>query len=175
MAKGYIIEGRIAAKDVEALNRSAVCSADVDGGKLVSLGALSNGLFTATVTTAGTGLWMAYNPSEHLLQVGTKLVAGETITSDPRDYTNIATRALGVFKPQIGDIIKFTDGNIKTGETGIVAGKFLEQEAGGLVVKASATASTTSFKVLSVDVLQFPQAGIGMENANVYVCECVAN
>ena len=174
MAKGYIIEGRISAKDNEALNRSAVCSADVDGGKLVSLGALSNGLFTATVTTSGTGLWMAYNPSEHLIKVGTKLVAGETITSDPRDYTNIATRPLGVFKPQVGDIIKFTDGNIKTGET-VTAGSFLEQEAGGLVVKVSATTATTSFKVLAIDTLQFPQAGIGMENAKVYVCECVAN
>lgn len=174
MAKGYIIEGRISAKDNEALNRSAVCSADVDGGKLVSLGALTNGLFTATVTTSGNGLWMAYNPSEHLIQVGTKLVAGETITSDPRDYTNIATRPLGVFKPQVGDIVKFTDGNIKTGET-VTVGSFLEQEAGGLVVKVSATASTSSFKVLAIDTLQFPQAGIGMENAKIYVCECVAN
>lgn len=174
MAKGYIIEGRISAKDNEALNRSAVCSADLDGGKLVSLGALSNGLFTATSTTSGTGLWMAYNPSEHLLNVGGKLVAGEVITSDPRDYTNIATRPFGVFKPQIGDIVKFTAGNIKTGET-VTVGSYLEQESGGLVVKVSPTASTTSFKVLAKDVLQFPQAGIGMENADVYVCECVAN
>ena len=110
--KGYIIEGRIMAKDVESLNRSATCSTAVDGGKLVSLGALSNGLFTATITTSGTGLWMAYNPSEHLFDVngdGTKLVAGGSISADPRDYTNIANRPFDVFKPQIGDIIKITD------------------------------------------------------------------
>ena len=171
---GYIIEKRIMAKDVESLNRSAVCSADVDGGKLVSLGALSNGLFTATVTTAGTGLYMAYNPSEHLIKVGTKLIAGGSISADPRDYTNLATRAIDVFKPQVGDLVGFTAGNLKTGETPTV-GSFLEQEAGGLVVKVSATTATTSFKVVAIETLQFPQAGIGMENASVYVCECVAN
>lgn len=171
---GYIIEGRIMAKDVESLNRSAVCSADVDGGKLVSLGALSNGLFTATVTTSGTGLWMAYNPSEHLVKVGTKLVAGGEISADPRDYTNIATRPFDVFKPQIGDIVKFTAGNIKPEET-VTAGSYLEQGADGLVVKVSPTTATTSFLVKAIETLQFPQAGIGMENASVYVCECVAN
>ena len=171
---GYIIEKRIMAKDVESLNRSAVASADVDGGSLVALTTLSNGLFTATESTSGTGLWMAYNPSEHLVKVGTKLVAGGSISADPRDYTNIATRPMDVFKPQVGDIIGFTAGNLKTGETPTV-GSFLEQEAGGLVVKVSATTATTSFKVIAIETLQFPQAGIGMENASVYVVECVAN
>lgn len=172
---GYIIEKRIMAKDVESLNRSAVSATDVDGGNLVALTTLSNGLFTATISTSGTGLYMAYNPSEHLIKVGTKLIAGGQISVDPRDYTNLATRAIDVFKPQVGDIVGFTAGNIKTGETGLTVGKFLEQEAGGLVVKSSATASTTSFKIIALDTLQFPQAGIGMENATVYTCEVVAN
>lgn len=177
MAKGYIIEGRIMAKDVESLNRTALCTADVDGGTLVSLDAFADGAFTATVTTSGQGLYMAYNPSEHLIDVngdGSKLVAGGNISADPRDYTNIADRPIDVFKPQVGDIVKFTDGNLATGETPVV-GNFLEQEAGGYVANATATASTTSFKVLEKTVLPFPQAGIGMELANLYVCECVAN
>ena len=35
---GFMIEKRISAKDVEALNRSAKSVADIDGGMLVKLG-----------------------------------------------------------------------------------------------------------------------------------------
>lgn len=58
MANGYMIERRISAKDVEAFNRSATSSADIDGGTLVSLGAYANGVFTATKATSGEGLYM---------------------------------------------------------------------------------------------------------------------
>lgn len=174
MAKGYMIEGRIQAKDVEALNRTAVSANDIDGGTLVALSTYANGEFTATKSTSGQGLWMAYNPSEHFTKVGDKVYAG--LSKDPRDYTNLANRPIDIFKPQVGDLIALTDGNIKTADIASVeVGKFLEQGANGYEVKASATASTTSLKVLAVEVLPFPQAGIGMEFAKKYLCEVVNN
>lgn len=175
--KGYIIESQIAAKDVDAFNRNAIASDDVDGGALVALGGLATGdnnLFEATLATDGTGggLYMAYNPSEHFTKVGDNIFAGLTV--DPRDYTNLANRPFDVFKPQIGDVIAFTDGNIKTGET-VTKGSYLEIGASGLEVQVSPTANTTSFKVIEVGVQPFPQAGIGHENAPKYVCEVVFN
>ena len=176
MAKhGFIYETQIAAKDVDALNRFAKASVDVDGGSLVALGALAEGdVFTATKATAGTNgdLWIAYNPSEHLTVVGDNQFAG--LTADPRDYTNLANRVFDVFKPQKGDIVGFTAGNIKAGET-VEVGKFLEIGADGLEVKASATADTTSFKVIGIESVPFPQAAIGNEYADKYVCEVVFN
>lgn len=176
MAKnGYIIESQIAAKDVDAFNKSAVATADVDGGALVTLGAINtDGLFVATVATAGTGgnVWMAYNPSEHFTKVGDNVYAG--LSKDPRDYTNLANRPMDVFKPQVGDIITLTDGNIKTGET-VTVGSFLEIGANGYEAQASATASTFSLEVIEVKSIPFPQAGIGFEAANAYVCRVAFN
>lgn len=172
MAKGYIIEANIAAKNIEALNRTAVCESDVDGGTLVTLGAFADGAFTATKSSSGEGLYMAYNPAEHLTEVDGEVYAG--LSKDPRKYTNLKNRPFSVFKPQIGDIIVFTDGNLASGQTP-EKDKFLEQGATGLEKKETATEATTSFKVLEIGVLQFPQKGIGMENAKKYVCECVNN
>lgn len=170
--KGYIIEKRISAKDVEALNRSAVSTEDIDGGTLVSLEEYSNGVFTAKKSTGGLGNYMAYNPSEHLVKVGDNYA---TISKDPRDYTNLASRTFDVFKPQTGvDVIGITDGNIAIGQT-IAVGSFLEQGTAGYEAKATSTAGTTSFKVIAIENQPFPQAGIGMENAKVYVCEVAQN
>lgn len=174
MAKGYMIEKRIFAKDVEALNRSATSTTNVDGGTLVSLSTYADGVFTATKSTEGQGLWMAYNPSEHFSEVDGMIIAG--VSKDARNYTNIAGRTFDIFKPQIGDLVSLTDGNLKTGEPAKVeVGKFLEQGASGYEVKASATASTTSLKVIAIETLPFPQAGIGMEFAKAYLCEVANN
>ena len=173
--KGFVYETQISAKDVDALNRYAKASVDIDGGALVSLGGIAEGdVFTATKATAGTngGLWMAYNPEEHLTVVGDNMFAG--LTADPRDYTNIAGRVFDVFKPQVGDIIGLTAGNIKAGET-VEVDKYLEIGADGYEVKASATADTTSFKVVAIEKVPFPQAGIGAEYADKYVCEVAFN
>src|SRR5574344_2247384 len=158
MAKGYMIESKIQAKDIEALNGTGTCSTDLDGGTLVSLGAYSKGVVTLTKSASGQGLAMVYNPSEHLTKVGNEVYAGLTV--DPREYTNISGRPVDYFIPKIGDKVVLTDGNIATNQT-ITVGKYLEQESGGFTVKASATASTTSFKVLEIQDIPFPQKGIG--------------
>lgn len=175
MAKGYMIEKRISAKDVEALNRSAVSATNIDGGTLVALSAFADGTFTATKATSGQGLWMAYNPSEHFSEVDGMIIAG--VSKDARNYTNIANRTFDVFKPQAGvDLITLTDGNLKNGEASKVeVGKFLEQGANGYEVKNSATASTTSLKVIAIETIPFPQAGIGDEFAKGYLCEVAQN
>lgn len=176
MAKhGYIIEAQIAAKDVDALNKSAVATADVDGGEIVSLGALNaDGVFVATKLTAGTGgnVWMAYNPSEHFTKVGDNVFAGLTV--DPRDYTNLANRPMDVFKPQVGDIITILNTNLKEGETP-TQGSFLEMGADGYEVKASATADTFSLEVIEAKTIPFPQKGIGFEAADAYVTRVAFN
>ena len=179
MAKGYMIEKRISAKDVEALNRSAICSTNVDGGTLVSVGAYSNGVWTVTKATSGQGLWMAYNPSEHLTKLDDgKIFAG--LSADPRDYTNLANRPMDIFKLQAGvDVVALTDGNIKSTDIASVeVGKFLEQGNEGFEVKSVATASTTSLKVVAIETMPFPNAdttSIGMEFAKVYICEVAQN
>lgn len=176
MAKhGYMIEAQIAAKDVDALNKSAVATADVDGGMVVKLGGLNaDGLFVATKATTGEGgnVWMAYNPSEHYTKVGDNVFAG--LSLDPRDFTNLANRPMDVFSPQKGDIVTLTAGNIKEGET-VAQGSFLEIGANGYEAKASATADTFALEVIEKKTIPFPQKGIGFEAADAYVCRVAFN
>ncbi len=176
--KGYIIETRIAAKNVDAYNRTALCEADLDGGALVELGEMKGDAFTATQVkaTGKVGLWMAYNPSEHYTVVDDKYFAG--LSADPRDYTNIKNRPLDIFKLQVGDLVGFTAGNIKSSDLGsVVVGDYLEPEAGGQLARkqTSPTEATTSFKVVQVKTIPMPQAKIGMEQVKVFIAECAQN
>ena len=93
MANGVIVESRIQATNIDALNRTAKATVDVAGGGLVALtasGAQGNEVWTAAAPASGSlgGLWIAYNPAEHLTKVGGKFFAG--LSEDPRDYVNIA-------------------------------------------------------------------------------------
>lgn len=178
MAKhGFMIEKRLSAKDVEALNRTAKATVAIDGGTLVKLGDYADGVWDASVATEGNGLYIAYNPSEHFTDVDGKLFAG--LSKDPRDYTNIADRPFDVAKLVVDDIIGLTDGNIKADDIATVAvGKYLEASTDGLTVKDSATADTTSLHVIGVETLPFPNGGnggVGMEFAKLYICEVAQN
>lgn len=179
MAKhGYIIETRIASKNVDAYNRTAQCTEDVDGGALLELGEMKGDVFTATLVkaTGKMGLWMAYNPSEHYTVVGDKVFAG--LSADPRDYTNVKDRPIDIFKPQAGvDLVGFTTGNIKDEDiSNLTVGKYLEMDATGKWTKKdSPTDSTTSFKVVQIKTIPMPQAKIGNEAVKVWICECAQN
>ena len=177
MAYGIMIESRIAATNVDAYNKSAVSSTSAfDGGNLVVLAAPSaqgEERWTATVPATGslTGLWMAYNPSEHLTAVNGKYFAG--LSADPRDYTNIQGRTFSVFKPQVGDEIEVTADAVSG--SSIAAGDVMEGADGStkLTKVGSHTAGNTAFKVVWKGVSPFPQAGIGMESATIYRLVCI--
>lgn len=139
MAHGYIIEKRISAKDVEALNRTAIADVNIDGGERVSLTYKGDGVWTATKDESGE--WVAYNPSEHFTEVDGKLYAG--LSKDPRAYTNLKGRPLDVFKVQDVDVI------------------------GYVVPKETEGATYKGFTVIGTESISFPQAGIGEEKAKV--------
>lgn len=175
MAHGYMIESQLTAHDISAYVKAAVAAADIDGGTLVALGAHANGKFTVTKATSGAGLYIAKNPAQHLIKVGTKTVSGEDISADPRDFTNLAGENFNVemLVPNV-DVLKLTAGNIKTGETPAV-GKYLEQGADGYVVKDAPTASTTSLKILEIGTQAVPMGGIGHEDMTTYLCMVAQN
>lgn len=110
MAYGLIIPRRIAAQDVNALNRSAVSAADYENGFV--------GYFTGKSSTAGEGevwtmtapitahlfdLWMAYEPEVVVTDGKYK-----GLTPDPRDFYIPLGNVFSVFKPQVGDLISMS-------------------------------------------------------------------
>lgn len=181
MANGVIIESRIQATNIDALNRTAQTeSTDVAGGGLVALASSEtqgNDVWTATVPSSTlNGLWVAYNPAEHLTKVGDKVFAG--LSKDPRDYTNIGGRPFDVFKPQIGDEVVFTEDCVDASVSSAVKGDFLESKASQtklarVAAGSGATANHTAFKINWVGTLPMPKAGIGMEQVKAFGCVCV--
>ena len=181
MAKGVIVESRIQATNIDALNRTAKAAVDVAGGGLVALtasGAQGNEVWTAAAPASGTlgGLWIAYNPSEHFTKVGDKFFAG--LSADPRDYANIAGRPFDCFKPVVGDEIDITIDCVDASGSSVVAGDFLESKAGQttftrVAASSNATAGSTAFKVEYVGTAPFPAGSIGMEQVKIFRCVCV--
>lgn len=185
MANGIMIESRIQATNIDALNRSVVGTIDVAGGGLVSLTAPNKqgeDRWTLAAPAAGSlgELWMMYNPTEHLTVVGTganaKYFSG--LSEDPRDYTNLATRSAVAFKPKVGDEVVITIDAIDASGAQSVAGDFLESKAGQttfarIAAATGATAGSTAFQIEWVGNLPFPQGGIGMEFVKAFKAVCV--
>ena len=181
MANGVIVESRIQATNIDALNRTAKAAVDVAGGGLVALtasGTQGNEVWTAAVPTTGSlgGLWIAYNPSEHLTKVGDKFFAG--LSEDPRDYTNIAGRPFDCFKPLVGCEIDITADCVDATASSVVAGDILESKNGQttftrVAASTGATAGSTASKVEYVGTAPLPAGPIGMEQVKMFRCVCV--
>ena len=181
MANGVIVESRIQATNIDALNRTAQAQIDVAGGGLIALAeskVQGNEVWTATAPASGSlgNLWIAYNPSEHLTNVDGKFFAG--LSADPRDYANLAGRPFDCFKPVVGDEIDITVDCVDNTAASVVAGDILESKAGQttftrVAATTGATAGSTAFRVEYVGVKPFPAGGIGMEQAKMFRCVCV--
>ena len=181
MAHGLIVESKIAAKDIDALNRSVVGSVDFDGGALLDLTAPSTvgeDRWTAAVpSTTLNGLYVAYNPTTRINVVEGREFAG--LILDERAYTNIATKTFDAFKPKLGDEIEFSADAIDATVADAVAGDILESKAGQskltrIAASTGATANHTAFKIEYVKTYDFPQAGIGTEKVKFFRCVCIA-
>lgn len=181
MAYGVLIESMIQAKNIDALNRSAVSTTvDVAGGGLVALTAPTaqgEDRWTATTPADTLGdLWMAYNPEVKYTEVNGKVYAG--LSADARDYTNLKNHTFDVFKPKKGDEIIVTIDAVDSTGASVVAGDILEAKAGQTTLTrvASATGATTgstAFKVEWVGAVEFPGAGIGVDSVKAFKAVCV--
>lgn len=180
MAYGVLIESKIQAKNIEALNRSAIAAVDVAGGGLVSLVAPTTkgeDRWTANTPSAGNlKVAIAYNPAVQYNVVNGVTLAGLLV--DPRAYTNIANKTFDVFLPKVGDEIVITIDAVDASSSAIVAGDYLEPKASQTTFQriasaTGATAGSTSFRVEYVDALTFPKAGIGTDAVVAYKAVCV--
>lgn len=115
MANTVLVLSRVAADNVDAYNRSAICSEDVMNGTVVTLetgfSETAGKEFVWTATLLGnedkhTQYWMACAPEVNVLPDGTLLYKG--IGVDPRNYTNVKNTDFDVISIQIGDCVQLT-------------------------------------------------------------------
>jgi len=183
MAKGFIIESRIAATNVDAYNRDCVCvDTDFDGGNLISLAhptAQGSDVWTADTPATGSlgGLWIAYNPALHINKIGNNEFAG--LTKDVREFTNVQGRVFSAFKPQVGDVFILSKECVASADAAsVVADDYLEAKNGQSTwgrKTSSPTSGSTAVKVMKKIVIPFPaQKGhVGISKQDAFEVECV--
>lgn len=113
MSNNVVIKKRYAAYNVDAYNRTVVCSEDVNNGCVFKLKNYSETEGEGIVwkaeqpTATDTGLWMATSPEV----VTSKLMDGVEIRGlidDPRAFTNLKGHMIDAIKLIPGDIIEMT-------------------------------------------------------------------
>lgn len=172
MAFAYIITKDIAAKNVDAWNRSVISTVDVPAGAALTLtaGADVEAPFVGAAATTGQ-IWMAYPSSEALLVVNGKQFAG--LSADPRDYVNIAKRPYDAFRVEAGDLVGFTIDAFNDGTLPTAVGQGIKPN--GLGWTQATGADDTIFNVVEITTIPFPKAdGIGMEQVQFIIGEAVA-
>ena len=175
MANGVLIKDQVAAMNVDALNRSAKGSVDIDNGdifQLASKSAVSGEgevwLATAPATSHLDGLWMAAEAAVVLTDEKYK-----GIDPDVRNFTIPDGEVFSAIKLQAGDIVSLT-GDALTG-TAELAYANAANAAYKLAWGASQTSDALSLKYLKTDSLSIGLGAIGSQRIDLYQFEVVAN
>lgn len=178
MANCVLIQTHVAATDVDAYNRSAESTTNLQNGAPVALTlstTTGSNVFTATTpATPFSGVWMAYSPEVN------KLVVGQTWGgNDPRNFVNLANKPFDAFKPQVGDLIQVTGEFFATGydPATVTGATVVELTATGFQAK---TTATTSYEGISFNIARTEPitiaSGVGYgENVTAYILECTQN
>lgn len=181
MANTVLVLSRVAADNVDAYNRSAICSKDVMNGTVVTL---ENGFseiagkgFVWTATPLDdedkhAQYWMACAPEVNVLADGTLLYKG--ISVDPRNYTNVKNTEFDVFSVQIGDCVQISTpffANAQDPATIGTTAKFVEYTA-NTGWKAIATA-TNAYNGLRFAIRKAMPFAIGTDSEAGWILERV--
>lgn len=174
-----VIKRHVAARNVDALNRSVVAEQDLENGTVFELLTRSDvdgedEVWKATAPTTAstaTGLWMAKASEVILTKVGDGDTAVELlgVVEDPRNFVNVAGRVFSAFKPQAGDIIEMTLGHDTN--------KYLIPQDTKFALTPNASDNADGFAMHQIDtgILHIGAAGFVKTPVKTYIYEVVRN
>ena len=171
-----VIKRRVAAHNIDALNRAVVATVDLENGSIFTLSARSENdaegeVWNATQPTAGAkNVWMAKSSEVTITTIGKDDYALQMkgIVEDPRMFTNVKGLVFDAFKPQVGDIIEMTLGDDTK--------KYLVPEASAFTLKADATAGNGfAMHQVGTGILHIGSAKLVKTPVKTYIYEVVAN
>lgn len=174
-----VIKRHVAARNVDALNRSVVAEQDLENGTVFELLTRSDvdgedEVWKATAPTTAstaTGLWMAKASEVILTKVGDGDTAVELlgVVEDPRNFVNVAGRVFSAFKPQAGDIIEMTLGHDTN--------KYLIPQDKKFALTPNASDNADGFAMHQIDtgILHIGAAGFVKTPVKTYIYEVVRN
>ena len=174
-----VIKRRVAAHNIDALNRAVVATEDLENGSVFTLEGRSDvegeGEVWKAVKPTGAikGLWMAKSSEVTITTIGKDDYALQMkgIVEDPRMFTNVKGLVFDAFKPQVGDIIEMTLGDDTN--------KYLVPSAEpntSYKLKASATAGEGfAMHQVGTGILHIGSAKLVKTPVKTYIYEVVAN
>lgn len=170
-----VIKRRVAAHNIDALNRNVVATEDLENGSIFTLSTRSttdgeDEVWNAVKPAVGTkGVWMAKSSEVTITTVGEGDYALQMkgIVEDPRMFTNVKGLVFDAFKPQVGDIIEMTLGDD-------TKDYLVAQAAYTLKADASAGDGFAMHKV-GTGILHIGSAKLVKTPVKTYIYEVVAN
>ncbi len=182
MSHGVLVQEKVAALNIDSLNRSCYSASSIDNGNVFNLltktaaGTLSSTgseVWTATapntLTGSSTDIWMAYEPEVVVTVSGTQKFKG--IDPDPRNFYNIAGDVFSAFKLQLGDLLLMTTdcltGSVKSAYAIVNDGVYT------LLWSATTPASGIVLKYLAESYISIGTGSIGTQRVTAYKFEVV--
>ena len=160
MSYGVVVPNKIAATDVDAYNRTAVCATAVENGFLVELLTKSTttgeGEVWVATQSAGTltNIWMVLGPEVVSVVSGSNKFKG--IDNDPRNFRYEIGDMIDVFRPVVGDIITLTADALSSSTVNTYA---IVASGAWVATWSGSPASGLTLKYLETTYISLPQAG----------------
>ena len=170
-----VIKRRVAAHNIDALNRAVVATVDLENGSIFTLSARSENdaegeVWNATQPTAGAkNVWMAKSSEVTITTIGKDDYALQMkgIVEDPRMFTNVKGLVFDAFKPQVGDIIEMTLGNDEK--------EYLVADASYTLKADTAPGDGFAMHKVGTSILHIGSAKLVKTPVKTYIYEVVAN
>lgn len=172
-----VIKRRVAAHNIDALNRTFVATEDLENGSIFTLTERSTTdgddevWKVAKPTATSLGVWMAKSSEVTITKVGegtgADVLMMKGIVEDPRMFTNIAGLVGDCFKPQVGDMIEMTLGDDTD--------KYLVADVAYKLKVASAAGDGFAMHQVGTSILHIGSAKLVKTPVKTYIYEVVAN
>lgn len=170
-----VIKRRVAAHNIDALNRAVIATVDLENGSIFTLSARSENdaegeVWTATQPTVGAkNVWMAKSSEVTITTIGEGDYALQMkgIVEDPRMFTNVKGLVFDAFKPQVGDIIEMTLGNDEK--------EYLVADTSYTLKADTAPGNGFAMHKVGTSILHIGSAKLVKTPVKTYIYEVVAN
>jgi hypothetical protein len=172
-----VIKRRVAAHNIDALNRAVVATVDLENGSIFTLSARSENeaegeVWKATEPTVGAkNVWMAKSSEVTITTIGADTGADvlqmKGIVEDPRMFTNVKGLVFDAFKPQVADIIEMTLGDDEK--------EYLVADASYTLKADTAAGDGFAMHKVGTSILHIGSAKLVKTPVKTYIYEVVAN
>jgi hypothetical protein len=179
MSHGVLVQEKVAALNIDSLNRSCYSACAIDNGNVfqlktkvpaATLGTTGSEVWLATMPETGSmvNLWMAYEPEVVVTVSGTQQYKG--IDPDPRNFYNISGNVFSAFRPQLGDLLLMTADCMSS----TVSSYAVAADTAFVLAWSAVPAIGLTLKYVGLSYISIGTGSVGTQRVAAYKFEVVA-